>query len=384
MKSNVLWQYAAYLFIFLILSGCKKDINQIKSEGLVGDEGLANSLIVTCIPNGIQFFKTESLSQPRSESLGMGLGNKVLFAYGIKKINLTSRVDIYNTSSDSWTHKILEEKKFAVAIAGAGTKIGIAGGGFLGPVFSDRVDLYDVSSDTWTVSNLSEARGNIAGVGYGGSLYFAGGVDATKLYKRIDVYSTLSNTWSRLSLSIARQDIAAAATDNTILFAGGTTGAGGVTGRVDIYNVTTGTWSMGSVSKARSNMVGAALGIIVIFGGGVNGSGQSSDIVDMYNTHTHTWSVSHKSNASSWIQSAVQGTKMFFSGAGNNSGLATVDVYDICEDSWSTLNLSDGRFGAGAGATDKKVLFGGGDIGNNLQQLEKTVDILSIGGLIEH
>jgi len=55
MKSNMLWQYAAYLFIFLILSGCKKDINQIKSEGLKGDEGLTSSLTVTCIPSGIQF-----------------------------------------------------------------------------------------------------------------------------------------------------------------------------------------------------------------------------------------------------------------------------------------------------------------------------------------
>ena len=398
MKSKILWQFAAFLFLSFIFPACKKDINQKETARLVQDDGSATTLGITCISNGIQFFKTESLSQARELSLGIGLTNKVLFVGGQKKtpgsfILPSGRVDIYNTSSDSWTQKTFTFKDGTFdnatvgtagqALAAGGTKIGIAGGAFGDGTISDRVNIYDVNSDTWTISQLSIPRDGAAGVGYGDSLYFAGGFSDGKDRKSIDVYNTLVGVWSKLSLSLARFDLAAGATDNKILFAGGETGSG-ATDRVDIYDVHTGTWSVSALSVARTRLVGAALGNLIIFGGGFDllpdgNPGQSFDNIDIYNTSTGQWSVSHMSSAAGWLRSAVQGTKMFFSGPGNSSGPAVVDVYDICSNTWSKLSLTDGRSDVGAGAAGGKVLFGGGALNHTVV---KTVDIFNLGPLI--
>jgi hypothetical protein len=289
-----------------------------------------------------------------------------------------------NTSSDSWTDKILSEKKSSTAIAAAGTKIGIAGGrSSIDGTFSDRVDIYDVNSDTWTISQLPTLRAEAAGVGYGDFLYFAGGFGKKiNAHKSIDVYSTLNGSWTKLSLSLARSGLAAAATNNKILFAGGETGTA-VTDRVDIYDVPTGTWSVSALGKARTKLVGAALGNLIIFAGGfdIGPQGGSLDNIDIYNTSTGQWSVSHMSSAADWDRTAVQGTKMFFSGPANSSGPSVVDVYDICSNTWGKLFLTDGRIDFGAGAAGGKVLFGGGGfIGTST--LVKTVDIFNLGPLI--
>ena len=392
MNPKILWQCAAILLFSFIFPACKKDINQTEKAHLIQDDGSATTLGITCISNGIQFFKSESLSQAREFPLGIGLTNKVLFVGGFKQTSQGSvaseHVDIYNTSTDSWTDKILSERKENEALAAAGTKIGIAGGDILnnngpsGPI-SDQVDIYDVNSDTWTVSQLSTRRSEAAGVGYGDFLYFAGGIGNSKAHKTIDVYNTLNGSWTQLSLSLARYSFAAAATNNKILFAGGETEFGD-TDRVDIYDVPTGTWSISALSASRSRLVGAALGNLIIFGGGsaaFNGTVHSYDNVDIYNTSTGQWSVSHISSATGWQQSAVQGTKMFFSGPNSvTSDPSTVDVYDICSNTWSQLSLTDRRGGYGAGAAGGKVLFGGGK--NNNFTLAKRVDIFNLGPLI--
>jgi hypothetical protein len=99
MKSKILWQYAAILLLSFIFLACKKDINQKETARLTQNDGSATTLDITCIPNGIQFFKTESLSQARSDLLGIGLSNKVLFLGGQKKIPgpdfvTSARVDV--------------------------------------------------------------------------------------------------------------------------------------------------------------------------------------------------------------------------------------------------------------------------------------------------
>jgi hypothetical protein len=403
MKSKILWQCTALFLLSFIFPACKKEIKQMGTTQPTQADGSANSLDVTCIPNGIQFFKTEALSLARSNPLGIGLSNKVLFVEGSKRIPGPSgpffvpcgRVDIYNTTSDSWTHKILREEvinnsvqgKTGQALAAAGTKIGVAGGAFeIDGTRSDRVDIYDVNSDSWTVSHMSVRRVEAAGVGYGNLLYFAGGFgNNNKEHKSIDVYNTLNGSWSQLSLSISRYGLAAAATNNKILFAGGQSGVQ-VTDRVDIYDVPTGTWTISAVSQPRTRMVAAALGNLIIFGGGFNllsdgNPGQFFDIVDIYNTSTGQWSVTHVSNAPGWYQSAVQGTKMFFINTGSTSEPVVVDMYDICSNSWGTLSLTDGRINLGVGAAGSKVLFGGGFLPSP-DNVVKTVDIFNLGPLI--
>ena len=131
MKSKIVWQWAALISLSLFFIGCKKEIKQ--SDKVTQENGSSSPLGIMCIANGIQFFKTESLSQARGQTgpLGIGLANKVLFIGGFKKDgNFSEHVDIYNTSTDSWTDKILSEKKEYPVIAAGGTKIGIAGAKF--------------------------------------------------------------------------------------------------------------------------------------------------------------------------------------------------------------------------------------------------------------
>ena len=207
MKSKIVWQWAALISLSLFFIGCKKEIKQ--SDKVTQENGSSSPLGITCISNGIQFVKTDSLSQARGAyswvdgPLGIGLTNKILVVGGIKNDgNVSERVDIYNTSTDSWTDKILSSRRWEQALAAAGTKIGITGGEDpYTEQYTDRVDIYDVSSDVWTVSHLSSARMGIAGVGYGNSLYFAGG---TAIYQNVDVYNTLTGTWSTLTMPHGR------------------------------------------------------------------------------------------------------------------------------------------------------------------------------------
>ena len=391
MKSKIKWQCAALITLSLFFIGCKKEIKENEADKLLQENGTSSPQGIMCIANSIQFFKTESLLQARAETESIGLANKVLFIGGVKKNTdfLSERIDIYNTSTDSWTSSSLAERKFYPALAATGTKIGIAGGeNPYQDANSDRVDIYDVSTDSWTVSQLSSQRQGVAGVGYGDYLYFAGG--STDYFggatggvtKTIDVYSTSTGVWSKLKLSQARSYLSAAATNNKIVFAGGE-GNSGATDLADIYDVTTGTWSTGHLSRPRANMAAVALGNLIIFAGGT-GEYEYPDFndIDVYNTTTGFWSIAQISNASyGRIEAAAQGTKMFFGGNGNSSGPSVINVYDVCANYWSTISLTDGRSEFGIGAAGGKVLFGGGHIGNN-NKISGTVDIFNLGTLI--
>ena len=399
MKSKLIWQWAAFISLSLFFIGCKKEIKQ--SDKVTQENGTSSPLGIMCIPNTIHFLKTESLSQARGSfedidgPQGIGLANKILVIGGTKNDNNTSEhVDIYNTSTDSWTVKLLFSRREQYALAAAGTKIGIAGGESPSNT-TDTVNIYDVSSDVWTVDHLSSPRQGIAGVGYGDSLYFAGGElsfggSASMIVNTIDVYNTLTSTWSLLTMPHVRMYAAAAATNNKIVFAGGDGVKNqnvNVTATADIYDVPTGTWSTGHLSKARERLSATALGNLIIFASG-DDEGTPFKTIDIYNTTTGTWSVAQPPNAPSGrVQSAAQGTKMFFGRQGKSSGPAIVIVYDICSNTWTNLSLSDGRGEFAIGAAGGEVLFGGGS-GSPAQNglfnppYSKAVDIFYLSTLL--
>jgi hypothetical protein len=401
MKSKIVWRWAALISFSLFFIGCKKEINQTDANKIMQENGTSSPLGIMCIPNSIHFLKTESLSQARGSileidgPLGIGLANKILIIGGAKNDgNISEHVDIYNTSTDSWTVKILSSRRSQQALAAGGTKIGIAGGEDL-PNTTDRVDIYDVSTDVWTVSHLSSPRQGIAGVGYGDSLYFAGGEPisgGSTIVKTVDVYSTKTGAWSLLKMPHARMYAAAAATDNKIVFAGGVSGKQqnvNVTNTADIYDVSTGTWSTGHLSQARERLTATALGNLIIFSGGDDAGSNPVNTIDIYNTTTGTWVGVQPPNAPyGRVQSAAQGTKMFFGRQGNSSGPAIVIVYDICSNTWTNLSLSDSRGEFAIGAAGGEVLFGGGTFGNPNQigvyvpPYSKAVDIFYLSTLL--
>ena len=117
---------------------------------------------------------------------------------------------------------------------------------------SSRVDIYDVSSNTWSTAELSEPRYGIAAAVVGNKVFFAGGGDGNNtVTNKVDIYDLSSNTWSTATLSQARTDLAATTAGNKIYFTGGWNYSDGPTSdRIDIYDNTTGSWSISSLKNS--------------------------------------------------------------------------------------------------------------------------------------
>ena len=99
-------------------------------------------------------------------------GTKAYFAGGVtgqgSQTLYTSRVDIYDAGTSSWSQAELSQARgyLAAATHASTSKIYFAGG-FAGAdygraaelTFSDRVDVYDSSSNSWSILQLSQGRG---------------------------------------------------------------------------------------------------------------------------------------------------------------------------------------------------------------------------------
>src|SRR5689334_4428110 len=88
-------------------------------------------------------------------------------------------------------------------------------------VISTRVDLYNVVSATWTTASLCLPRYRLAAAGAGNLIVFAGGAIELMIYQAVDIYNTVSNTWTTSALSGGRFDIKGGALGNTLFFIGG-------------------------------------------------------------------------------------------------------------------------------------------------------------------
>jgi len=140
------------------------------------------------------------------------------------------------------------------------TKLVFAGGSLSAPTNispSSRVDIYDTLTQTWSTAELSVPRWKIATIAVGNKIFFAGGEYGSggwRPSKTVDIYNVSTNTWSVDSLSTPRYDIAAATVGNKIFFAGGFKGEQSLTDistAVDIYDLSTNSWSFTHLSEAR-------------------------------------------------------------------------------------------------------------------------------------
>src|SRR6188768_4001017 len=124
---------------------------------------------LTMVPIGI-------LSMPRDHLAAVAAGTKVLFAGGWSFANqdVTSRVDIYDTVSRTWSTAELTQARYDISVIAVGNKIFFAGGTD-DWFYTSRIDIYDVSSNTWSTAELSKARGRMAMAAIGNKVFFAGG-----------------------------------------------------------------------------------------------------------------------------------------------------------------------------------------------------------------
>lgn len=259
-----------------------------------------------------------------------------------------------------------------VAVATAGNKIFFAGGYIpipFDPITNDsipvssRVDIYDLTTKTWSTSELSLARRDIGTAVVGNKILFAGGghnwtggywgyID---LSSRIDIYDISTNAWSTTELPV-EMSFEYGWMDGTIAVAGNKAifcGTNWFTGsKAFIYDVTNNSWTTNSVSITRENFASASVGnkVLIAGGGGTN--------VDVYDGNTNLWTVNYLSENRGLLRAATLNNKAFFAGGGYYPTFwNTVDIYDNSTQSWSVAHLSKGAVLKGAAAAGQKMLF---------------------------
>ena len=255
----------------------------------------------------------------------------------------------------------LSQARYRLSATSVGTKVIFAGGMF-GPSggfsYTNKVDIFDTSTNTWTQAGLSQERADLAATTVGDLAIFAGGIYfvyglGDLPTSTVDIYDNTTNIWSRASLSLARSRLAATSTDGKAFFAGGMAWTG-ASNKVDIYDSATKTWSTAFLSQARWNLAATSVCSKAFFAGGDNGS-QGSAVVDIFDSSTGSWTTVTLSKPRTGLAATSVGNKALFAGGG-----AEVDIYDCTTNTWSTATLSQSRSNMAATSIDGKALFAGG------------------------
>ena len=329
-------------------------------------------------------WSTATLSEARAVGKVATVGNKILFAIGVYDNSFFSNVvDIYDASINSWSAASLSEVKYNgdVAIAVVDNKVLFAGGtkqtAGLSTNVSSRVDIYDASSDTWSTTELSQARSGIATAVVGTKVFFAGGWTASccdgddypaNPSSRIDIYDNATNTWTTAELSEARFDIAATANGNKVLFAGGYYYGSPLlfptSNRVDIYDASTNSWSISALSEPRSNIKAVSVGNKMLFAGGV-GNNNVSGKVDIYDITTGNWSSASLIQPRIINEVASIGNKILFFSGFSQTNSVYMDVYDEQSNMLSAIQLNYSLSSSAVIAASNSIYIGGGIVGNS-------------------
>jgi N-acetylneuraminic acid mutarotase len=211
-----------------------------------------------------------TLSEVRAGITVAAAGNKIVFAgaelSGWPQSYGSSRVDIYDMVTQTWSTAELRERRSGMAAVAAGNKIFFAGGrlgdGSFDTYYS-TVEIYDVSTNTWSVASLSEPRSYIAAAAVGNKVFFAGGEKDMNYNTSttVDIYDLSANNWSTATLSEARANISAVTVNSKIYFAGGNTQnrTYSPSNRIDIYDNGTGLWSTSSLKAPMGLLAGIAV-----------------------------------------------------------------------------------------------------------------------------
>jgi len=324
----------------------------------------------------------DTLSKARYNIVTGAAGNKILFAGGrygencvvpggdygdsIASVCLSesSRVDIYDTSTHSWSTHELGRYYVGTSTITVRNKVFFAGGiNASDRTWSDKVDVYDAATNSWSIIQLSEARAGLAVASHGNKVFFAGGIKSlgfqnVVVSNRVDIYDISSNSWSTATLSEARTGIAATTAGDKVIFAGGDYfGWWPVSNRIDIYNATTNTWSTASLSEARSSLAAATIDSRGFFAGGITGFNTSpSHNVDIYNDSTGTWSVEQVNIWGLYLNAVSLNNKLLilYGKYGN--------MYNALTNSWPDVTLDQELGWPGIIAVGDYVYFAGGQV----------------------
>lgn len=279
----------------------------------------------------VDIYDTSTRSWSTTELNGSGynswssvasVGDKFFFAGGYYSSS-SGRMDIYNASTNAWSTMELPEARYSMAVVSLRDKIFFAGGSSWGGGVSARVDIYDNSTNSWSTATLSEARTILAGTSVGNKILFAGGSSGSKASGTVDIYDASTNTWSTATLSQAREHPAAISSGNKAFFAGGSIGTASYLGRVDIYDNSTQSWSANEVAFYSIFFNAASLDNKVLFFTWVNGN-----YVNVYDTYYNSWTL-HEVSQSFAGRAVIKSGNQIYVAGGQNNWEATNQVWRV-------------------------------------------------------
>ncbi len=339
---------------YLVAATYKFRLEVTDNSGLTDDD----TVVITISGNNRQEIPASlipigTLSKTRYEVSMASAGNKILFAGGVEyngTLNVaSSRVDIYNYSTNTWTTAELSQARYQMATVVSGNKIFFAGGLNGSPNSISTVDIYDVVTDTWSVAHLSQGRAALSAAAAGNKVLFAGGFYFLNNFgdllfsSVVDIYDVSTNTWSTSSLSIPRGMLTATAAGNKIYFAGGVTLANPSdytsTDKIDIYDVNPGTWSSSQLSEGKGEHAAVAVNNKIYWAGGAVNAATNTfsyvsrmvEIKDL-NTNTSSFACLFQPNAD-FEAVSNSSSIIFFRGTwGNDQN--KFDIYDLSSNTW--------------------------------------------------
>ncbi len=258
--------------------------------------------------------------------------------------------------SKTWSTAELSQPRHIMAAVTSGSKIFFAGG-YNNGISSSRVDIYDASTNSWSIAELSVGRGHIGAASAGNKVLFAGGMnDNYDGVDVVDIYDVSTNTWSTNYLN-GEKIVSATSLNNKIYFAGRSTN------EVEVYDGSLNLWSVITRSEPTLFMANIAFGNTIYWAGGEIGA-STSDKVEMYNVITGKSTFHQLSAARKHFQAVLKNNRiLFYTGYPYSNN---VDVYDINIQTWSACSIVQSPNNAGIISADNKVYVAGGDINGAL------------------
>ncbi|ANE51296.1 Kelch repeat-containing protein [Flavisolibacter tropicus] len=316
---------------------------------------------------GAQLVPVGKLSQARSGMAVVAVGNKILFAgaWETNNTHSSSRVDIYDVTSNSWSSAELSEARSHMAAVAAGNKAFFAGG-----MRSDMyatVDVYDAATNTWTVDSLSAPRYAIAAAAVGNKVFFAGGINSKGVSSTVvDIYDLSTRAWSVMQLSADRYNMSAIMLDNKIYFAGGSKLLYGwedeESNSVDIYDQASNTWSRAALKRPMGSITGVAAANKIYWACGCN--------VEINDVQSRQSEEALLYRGSSWMsplgqQAVIKDNKIIFF-RHNTEPANEFDIYDIATKEWLIGQVPIGVLGTSIISVGNTVYLAGGKINGSL------------------
>jgi len=214
-------------------------------------------------------FSDANLPVPMTGHVGIGVGDKVIFAGGYSgsvccsgdKSTEVKLVAVF--ANNAWQTIPYPNARRKMSVAAVGNVVIFAGGCVKAVnssycAISNSVDIFDATALRFAAyTNLSAARFDMAAASASGLIFFAGGRNGTTdslgtfetggiVYKEVDVYNVSSGLWAMKTLSIARFAMGATGIENLAIFAGGRQSSDQGRDTIDIFDVSKENFTWGS------------------------------------------------------------------------------------------------------------------------------------------